>query len=393
MRNDNGFPPYRQSEEDPRAVEDMQVEGVDQTEHLEDPTTEGFDQQTSTHADQGTTDQTLVQTDERESQTDQTSHREESNNCKICSEPGTIDQGEPRLSQVDQVPDDDFDTRLLVISQLVKDLYHFREFEEFKCVSKDKKQPEEDHEECIYITGERNPLLERINQVDHICKKFYRDYAEMKKGKLVVDPLMDIGNFPSHVSKEIDMEEQIGAISKEKSDERLIGYQFGGDNENRHCLKYKELISYYNFLDKKKLEYQGVLESRMFKMATKYLELLYEERDTPYSETMEKECMKRLDEYEKQRDEVVREIKRIVDETTAERPRYLASLDKEFKSGDEQKWRSKLEERNGLDSTIERLNWLIEESRKAADNRCENSIKQIENDNHKPTIIVRRIFA
>ena len=140
MRNNTGFPPDKQYEEDPQTVEDIRVEGVDQTKHLEDPTKDGSDQQTTTHAYQRTTDQTLVQTDEIEFQTDQTSHHEESNNSKICSEPGTVDQDEPRLSQVDQAPDDEFEMRLLVISQLVEDLNHLREFREFKCVPEGKEQ-------------------------------------------------------------------------------------------------------------------------------------------------------------------------------------------------------------------------------------------------------------
>ena len=355
------------------------MEGIDQMEHLEDPTKEGSDQQTTTRADQGAADQTLAQPDEMEVQTDRTGYRGGSNNSEISSEPGTVDQEEPRLSQVDQTPEDVFETRLFVISQLVEDLYNFREFDEFKFVVPEIKESESevDHEERI--DEDRNPLLESINQIEHICKELYRNYVETKKDELVVDPLIDIGNFPSHISKEIDTEEQIGVIGEEKSDERLIGYQCGLDNEDQHRLKYKELISYYNFLDKKTSEYQGALESRMFNIVTKYMKLLYKERSMTYSVSMKQQCMARLDEYEKQRDEVVVGIKRVVDETTVERPSYLASLDEEFK-GDAGERRSELEERKDVNSTIERINWMIEESRKAANNRCGNSIKQSEND-------------
>ena len=378
-RKDTGFPTDRQSEENPHTVENMRVDGVDQTENLGDPTKMGSDQRT-THSDQGTMDQTLDQTDEIEF------HAERSNNSKICSEHGIVDPTEARSSQVDHVSDDEFETRLLVISQLMEDLNHCIEFEEFGSVLPGDTNKLEDSyrqgvEKCRKrAIRERDFLLELINQVKNVCEKFSTDshIQTTKYSDTVPDPLTDIGNTSLLIprGKSIDMVEKMGAIGKENSEKRLIGYESGEGSEKgrRPNRQYEELISYHNFLETKKSEYHGVLGTLVFKMVEKYLKLLYRERNTPYSEDMKELCMKWLDEYEKERDEVVREIKRIIDETEVERPRYLTSLDEKLKSDAEQTMRSKLKERKSVNSTIERINWMIEESKNAANNRCENSI-------------------
>ena len=76
--------------------------------------------------------------------------------------------------------------------------------------------------------------------------------------------------------------------------------------------------------------------------------------------------MKRLGEYEKQRDEAIREVKRIIDSTVVERQSYLKLLDEELKSKARQNGRVKLEKRKDILSTliIRRVNWLMKESKK-----------------------------
>ena len=158
------------------------------------------------------------------------------------------------LSQVDNAPDDGLEAMLLVITQLVDDLYHFLESEQLDPVSQEEEQSD-------YGEGLKNCM------------------------KLITGDRVSLKTFLEHVK---NVSENNSTGNDRKKTKVVSGYKRGADRGRlqRTNNEFGVMISYRNFLEEKNSEYVGV-KLRLVQMIMQEIKHMSEEENEPYSKDME----------------------------------------------------------------------------------------------------------